>query len=67
MTQAEQVQAALSHKIMTWTELLTTAEHYADAYEQDYDNEITYFEYPDGSVAVFNGMAQDITVYGCRE
>ena len=31
--------------------------------EQDYENEITYFEYSDSSVAAFHGQTQNIHTY----
>ena len=66
MTRSEQAKAALNNNEMDFTELLTEADKIAEAYEQDFDNETTYFEYGDGSVAVFNGMSQTINTYGCR-
>jgi hypothetical protein len=66
MTRADQVKAALNHGTMDWNELLEEANEIADAYEQDYENGITWFEYADGSVAAFRGSDDSITVYGCK-
>ena len=66
MTRADQIKSALNNKTMDWAELLAEAENIGDAYEQDYDNELTYFELPDKSVAVFHGKTQEIFTYGCR-
>jgi hypothetical protein len=66
MTRAEQAALALAQKAMTWTDLLVEASDIADAYEQDFDNEATYFEYADGSVGLFLGETQEIVTYGSR-
>lgn len=66
MNRAEQTKSALNNNQMSWTELLEEADEVAEAYEQDFDSEITWFEYPDGSVACFSGMDQGITTYGSR-
>jgi len=66
MNRAEQATLALSQKRMDFTELLEEASEIADAYEQDYENEITKFEYADGSVCVFCGIDESILSYGCK-
>lgn len=65
MTRAEQTKAALTY--MKWDELLIESNEIGDAYEQDYDNEITWFEYADKSVACFHGITKEIYVYGMRD
>ena len=67
MTKAEQIKSALNNETMTFTELLTEANVEGYAYEQDYDNEITYFEFVDNSVAMFCGIDQTIIAYGSKE
>jgi S-adenosylmethionine:tRNA-ribosyltransferase-isomerase (queuine synthetase) len=64
MTKAEQTKTALVHKNMTFTELLIEAEEIAEAYEQDYENELSWFEYADGSIVCFDGKLGDIRTYG---
>ncbi len=66
MSRAEQMLSALRWENIDWDDLLLEAEAEGDAYEQDYDNEMTYFEFTDGSVAVFCGEDKSIIVYGCR-
>ena len=66
MTRAEQAKSALSARAMDWAELLIEAEEIAEAYEQDFENEITWFEYTDGSVAEFRGKTHEIFTYGSR-
>jgi hypothetical protein len=66
MTRAEQTASALNHEQMSWTDLLIEANEIADAYDQDWENEITYFEYADGSVAVFHGQDESIITFGMR-
>lgn len=66
MTRAEQAKFALTQCRMTWNEALNEASTISEAYEQDYDQETTWFEYPDGSVGVFLGQTQEILSYGCR-
>ena len=65
-TQAEQASQALNQKRMSWTDLENEAAEIAEAYEQDFDSETTWFEYADGSVAAFVGTDQHIYTYGCR-
>jgi len=66
MSRAEEVTLALSQKRMDFTELLEEASKIAEAYEQDYENEVTKFEYADGSVCIFCGIDQLILAYGCK-
>lgn len=66
MTRAEQAKSALTQGRMTWSEVLNEASEIAEAYEQDFDNEATWFEYTDGSVGVFFGETREIKTYGCR-
>ena len=66
MTRAEQMKSALNNGHMSWDELLEEANNIGEAYEQDYENELTYFEFPDNSVAVFDGQGQTITTYDCK-
>ena len=66
MTRAEQTTLALSQKRMSFTELLEEASEIAEAYDQNWENESTYFEYTDGSIAVFCGENQTILAYGCK-
>jgi hypothetical protein len=66
MNRAEQMKSALSFKKINWTELLIEAEEVGNSYEQDFKNEITYFEFSDGSVAAFHGKTQDILVYNSK-
>ena len=67
MTRAEQVKSAYNMGEMSYTDLLEEANEIAEAYEEDYENETTYFEYSDGSVAVFDTMAFEIRVYAQRD
>ena len=67
MTRAQQVKRALLNNEMSWTDLLLESGKIADVYEEDYENEITCFEYTDGSVAIFDGTAQEIRTYGSKE
>ena len=62
MTIAERFQAKSERKWRTWDELLINAEKLCDITEQDYENELTYFEFVDNSVAVFDGKGKTITV-----
>lgn len=66
MTRAEQAAYAYTQGTMSWTEALSEAAEIADAYEQDFDQEATWFEYADGSVGLFLGQTQEILTYGCR-
>jgi len=66
MNTAEQQVAAYETGRMTWTEVFNEASEIANAYEQDYENEFTWFEYADGSVGLFDGVAQKIYAYGSR-
>ena len=66
MTRAEQAKSALSTRAMNWTELLIEAGEIAEVYEQDFENEITWFKYTDGSVAAFRGKIHEIFTYGSR-
>ena len=66
MTRAKQTTLALSQKRMSFTELLEEASEIAEAYDQNWENESTYFEYADGSIAVFCGENQTILAYGCK-
>lgn len=52
---------------MDWTDLLNEAEKIAEAYDQDWDNGITWFEYADGSVAAFHSQTEEIYPYGSRD
>lgn len=53
MNRAEQAAYAYSQGQMNWTEVLNEAAEIADAHEQDFDQEATWFEYADGSVGLF--------------
>ena len=67
MARAEQNKAMVARGQWSWTEALDEASTQAFAYEQDYDNEITYFEWSDGSVSQFMGVGQEIMTYGSRK
>ena len=67
MTRADQMKQALNSGSMSFTDLLIEAEEIGEAYEQDYENELTWFEFPDGSVACFDGSGQTINTYGSKE
>ena len=66
MNRADQVTLAYNQKRMSFTELLEEASKIAEAYEQDYENGGTKFEYADGSVCVFCGVDESILAYGCK-
>ena len=66
MTRAEQIVSASNHGEMSFTELLNEADEIGEAYEQDFDNEVTWLEFADGSVAAFLGQSQEIRAYVCR-
>lgn len=67
MTIAEQLKVCLDWTGASFINLLIEANFTGEAYEQDYENELTYFEFPDKSVAVFDGKSQTISTYGCKE
>ena len=67
MNRAEQAAYAYAKNQMTWSEVLNEADKIADAYEQDFDQEATWFEYADGSVGLFLGQTQEIITYGCKQ
>jgi len=66
MNRAKQVTRAYNQKQMSFTELLIEASAIATAYKQDYENEITCFEYADGSITVFCAIDQSILSYACK-
>jgi len=67
MTRAENMKSALNSGHMTWTELFEEAEAIGNAYEQDFENEITRFEFADRSVIAFFGKSQEVITYGCKD
>lgn len=67
MNLAEQAAFAYTKGTMSWNGVLNEASKIADAYEQDFENEASWFEYQDGSIGVFLGKTQEILTYGCRQ
>ena len=67
MNRAEQAAYAYQTRVMNWTEVLNEAAEIADAFEQDFDQEATWFEYADGSVGLFLGQIQEILTYGRKQ
>ena len=67
MNRAEQAAYAYTQGTMSWNDVLNEASAIFDAYEQDFDNEATWFEYDDGSVGLFLGLTQELLTYGCKQ
>ena len=67
MSIAQQQLAAYKTGRMSWTELLNEADDVGEAYKQDFENERTWFEYSDRSVALFDAAEQMIYAYGSRD
>ena len=67
MNRAKQAAYAYNQGQMNWTEVLNEASKIANAYEQDFDQEATWFEYTDGSVGLFLGQTQEIITYDCKQ
>lgn len=67
MNRAEQAAYAYTQGTMSWNDVLNEASKIADAYEQDFYTEATWFEYDDGSVGLFLGQTQELLTYGCKQ
>lgn len=66
MNKAEKILSSFNNRKMSFNDLLIKADKIGDAYENDWNNKITHFEFHDGSVAVFYGLINEIIVYGSK-
>ena len=66
MNQAAQNKAMVNHGEWSFTDALMDVADRAEAIDQDYENETTWFEWPDGSVSQFSAIEQMILTYGSK-